>query len=114
MDKFESLIEEMMAAKRKPEGLSPKANFYGSPKGEQREIVIRYAIGREAEARVTEGSKGKSGMNEDSLAMMWALGKIIGESTGLDGKEVGEEIVAAVVRMLTKKMVEEVIGNVFD
>ena len=71
--------------------------------------MIRYAVGRENEARVYEGTEGHNGQTEDSLAIMHALGKLIGDLTGLNG----EDITAAIIQAASKKMVAGMIELMF-
>ncbi len=84
-----------------------KYNSLGSRVGEQREVVIRYAVGREEQAKVYEGTPGKDGAKEDSFALLYAAGRLIGDATGLDGKEIGNDLVKAA----TKSMVGNVLST---
>lgn len=100
---FESMLEDIVkekAKERKP--------------GEQREIVIRYATGRENEARVTEGSTERNAKGEDQIAIMYALGKSIGEASGLDGEKLGKAILVAVTKIMMKEAVALSLGGLFD
>lgn len=111
MDKFEMLLRDLTSKESKQTTTSTqkptaKFNSLGSRIGEQREIVIRYAVGREEEAKVYEGTQGKDGAKEDSYAMLYAAGKLIGEVTGLDGKKIGEDLVKATAKSL--------VGNVLN
>ena len=111
MDKFEMLLRDLTSKESKQTTTSTqkpttKFNSLGSRIGEQREIVVRYAVGREEDAKVYEGTQGKDGAKEDSYAMLYAAGKLIGEATGLDGKEIGEDLVKATAKSL--------IGNVLN
>ena len=88
-------------------GNGAKYNSLGSRVGEQREVVIRYAVGREEQAKVYEGTPGKDGAKEDSFALLYAAGRLIGDATGLDGKEIGNDLVKAA----TKSMVGNVLST---
>lgn len=129
MDKFEMLLNELTskdltsAKLTSSKKLSPKDtgeaktgeapsgkakyNSLGSRVGEQREVVIRYAVGREEQAKVYEGTPGKDGAKEDSFALLYAAGRLIGDATGLDGKEIGNDLVKAA----TKSMVGNVLST---
>lgn len=129
MDKFEMLLNELTskdltsAKFTSSKKLSPKDtseaktgeapsgkakyNSLGSRVGEQREVVIRYAVGREEQAKVYEGTPGKDGAKEDSFALLYAAGRLIGDATGLDGKEIGNDLVKAA----TKSMVGNVLST---
>lgn len=100
MDKFEMLLRDLTAKESKQTTTSTQKNSLGSRIGEQREIVVRYAIGREEEAKVYEGTPGKDGPKEDSYAMLYAAGKLIGNATGLDGKEIGDDLVKAATKSM--------------
>lgn len=105
MNNFEILLNEL-TEKKTARNEKVTYNTLGSRIGEQREIVVRYAVGREEEAKVYEGTPGKDGAKDDSYAMLYAAGKLIGDATGLDGKEIGDDLVKAA----TKSMV----GNVLN
>lgn len=124
MDKFEMLLNELTSkdltsakltskntkCEDSPCKASPgeaKYNSLGSRVGEQREVVIRYAVGREEQAKVYEGTQGKDGAKEDSFALLYAAAKLIGDATGLDGKEIGNDLVKAA----TKSMVGNVLST---
>ena len=107
MDKFEMLLNELTKGTTSKEHSTKKASVGEDSRiGEQREIVVRYAVGREEQAKVYEGTSGKDGAKEDGFALLYAAGRLIGDATGLNGKEIGDDLVKAA----TKSM----IGNVLD
>lgn len=98
MDKFEMLLNELTSKSKK--GTEEKYTENGSRVGEQREIVIRYAVGREEQAKVYMATPGEDGWKEDSYAMAFALGKLVGDHTGLDNAEISQDILKAVLKSL--------------
>lgn len=107
MDKFEMLLNDLTAKHSMSKELppkdpkpTPKFNSLGSRIGEQREIVIRYAVGKEEDAKVYEGTSGKDGMKEDSLALLNAAGKLIGDAAGIDGKQISSDLVKTAMKSL--------------
>ena len=76
MDKFEKLLNELLECNDKT------CNEKEEPhKGDQHEIVVRYAVGREHEAKAYLGTDPKT----DSYVLLHAAGKLLGEATGLNG-----------------------------
>ena len=108
MNMFDDMLKDVVEKHESEENTKPKTNHLGSRIGEQREIVIRYAVGRENEARVTLGTHGKNGKIEDSLAMMYALGNIVGEEHDMDGTAIGNEVVKTVSKCMLKGLLEAI------
>lgn len=100
MDKFEMLLNEITQNKKAEPKKSVQFNTLGSRMGEQREIVVRYAVGRENEAKVYEGTLGENGKKEDSYALLYATGNLIGDITGIEGKELGAELTKAAMKAM--------------
>jgi len=75
--------------------------------GEQREVIIRYAKGRENEARVTMGTSGKNAEAEDAFALMYAVGKLLEKVTGLDGTRIGNSLVVGVTKGMMRMVLED-------
>ncbi len=103
-DKFEMLLNELETTSAKPKSASasaqPQRNVFGSRIGEQREIVIRYAVGREQDAKVYIGGDNQ----EDSVAMLYATGNTIGRTYDIDAKKVTKSLVMAVSKALFSKL----------
>lgn len=91
-----------------------KHNSLGSRIGEQREVVVRYTVGRENEAKVYEGTPGENGKKEDSYALLYATGKLIGDITGLNGKELGDELIKATMKAMVGGALNEIINKLED
>ena len=116
MNNFEMLLNELTSKSKKntteksTEKATSKLNSLGSQIGEQREIVIRYTVGREEQAKVYEGTPGDNGKKEDSYAMAFALGKLVGDMTGLDGAEISSDI----LKTMLKSLVGGALAMIFD
>lgn len=102
---FDSILEEVVHEKETAE--KEKKDKDVQP-GEQREIVIRYATGREEDARVTMGTTGSDGKATDGFAALHAIGNLLGEMTGMDGKKMGRSLVLAATKSMMRHLVEEV------
>lgn len=118
MNNFEMLLNELTSKSKKntTEKSTEKAtattkfNSLGSQIGEQREIVIRYTVGREEQAKVYEGTPGDDGKKEDSYAMAYALGNLLGGITGMDGKDIATDI----LKTMLKSLVGGALAMIFD
>jgi len=118
MNNFEMLLNELTSKSKKntteksteKATATAKLNSLGSQIGEQREIVIRYTVGREEQAKVYEGTPGDNGKKEDSYAMAFALGKLVGDMTGLDGAEISLDI----LKTMLKSLVGGALAMIFD
>lgn len=120
MNNFEMLLNELTSKSKKnttekstekaTATATAKLNSLGSQIGEQREIVIRYTVGREEQAKVYEGTPGDNGKKEDSYAMAFALGKLVGDMTGLDGAEISSDI----LKTMLKSLVGGALAMIFD
>lgn len=110
MEKFEMLLSELIGEQREPlrepiGGRRGPGERHEKP-GEQRELVIRYATGRERDAKVYEGTRGKTGPQEDAYAILYAVGNLLGKELGLDGKALGDGLVRHSLKMMIKKSLE--------
>lgn len=118
MNNFEMLLNELTSKSKKntteksteKATATAKLNSLGSQIGEQREIVIRYTVGREEQAKVYEGTPGDNGKKEDSYAIAFALGKLVGDMTGLDGAEISSDI----LKTMLKSLVGGALAMIFD
>lgn len=114
MDKFEKLLNELLSCNDKTcnewdfdlklEPIEPEH------KGDQHEIVVRYAVGREHEAKAYLGKDPKT----DSYVLLHAAGKLIGEATGLDGTKVSQALVKCAVKIMMKDAVEKIYKKLED
>lgn len=112
MNNFEMLLNELTS--KSTEKSAEKATVTAKP-GEQREIVIRYAVGREEQAKVYEGTPGEDGKKEDSYAMAYALGNLLGDVTGMDGKDIATDILKSILKSLVGgalTMIFDAVGDV--
>ena len=85
-------------------------DFVGKEKNEEKEIVVRYALGKESEARVVK----KNDPKIDTFAMAYAMGKLIGDELGLNGKEIGNGLVHFIIKEMTKKAISSLFNNLED
>ena len=99
-DKFEMLLNELASASANSPTAEKPRNVFGSRIGEQREIVIRYAVGREQDAKVYIGGDNQ----EDIVAMLYATGNTIGRTYDIDAKKVTKSLVMAVSKALFSKL----------
>lgn len=118
MEKFEILLNELLREPvGEPGGKTCRSEGPGVEQrekpgeqrekpGEQRELVIRYATGRERDAKVYEGTRGKTGPQEDAYAILYAVGNLLGKELGLDGKALGDGLVRHSLKMMIKKSLE--------
>lgn len=95
-DKFGMLLNELVEEKK-------KKNSLGDRIGEQREIIVRYAVGREHEAKVYQGTPGDNGKKVDSYALLYAAAKLIASVTDCDAKEIGDYLTESVLKYLLKE-----------
>lgn len=102
MDKFEMLLNELVEQGKKDQGNRP---------GEQREIVIRYAVGREENAKVYEGTPGKEGVMADSYALMRAAGRLIGDYTHIDGDKIADAMVKGAMDQMASAAIKKVLNS---
>ena len=119
MNNFEMLLNELTSKSKKNTAEkvteTEKLNSLGSQIGEQREIVIRYAVDREEQAKVYEGTPGEDGKKEDSYAMAYALGNLLGDVTGMDGKDIATDILKSILKSLVGgalTMIFDAVGDV--
>ena len=105
-DKFGMLLNELVEEKKKKE---PERNSLGDRIGEQREIIVRYAVRREHEAKVYQGTPGDNGEKVDSYALLYAAAKLIASATDCDAKEIGDYLTESVL----KYMLKEAFGALF-
>ena len=111
MNNFEMLLNELTS--KSTEKSTEKETATAKP-GEQREIVIRYAVGREEQAKVYEGTPGEDGKKEDSYAMAYALGNLLGDVTGMDGKDIATDILKSILKSLVGGALTMIFGAVGD
>ena len=116
MNNFEMLLNELTSKSKKntTEKSTEKEPTTAKP-GEQREIVIRYAVGREEQAKVYEGTPGEDGKKEDSYAMAYALGNLLGDVTGMEGKDIATDILKSILKSLVGgalTMIFDAVGDV--
>ena len=111
MNNFEMLLNELTS--KSTEKSAEKETATAKP-GEQREIVIRYAVGREEQAKVYEGTPGEDGKKEDSYAMAYALGNLLGDVTGMDGKDIATDILKSILKSLVGGALTMIFGAVGD
>ena len=100
MDKFEMLLKEISQCSQGEE----------SPQGEERKkrrIVIAYEKGKEEDAKIILQS---SEPNDDSYAILFAVGKMLGEHCGMDGKKIGKYLAIAAM----KAMLKAAVGDIFN
>lgn len=77
-----------------------QVNRFGSPYGEEREVVIRYRIGDEQNAVLSVHSDGSHGATEDSLAVAYSLGQLVKlgiNTTDISAKAISSRIINAIV-----------------
>ena len=101
---FDSVLEEVVHERETTQ--KEKKRKEVKP-GDQREIIIRYATGREFEARVTMGTAGHEGKAADCFAALNAVGNLLGELCGMDGKKMGRDLVMAATKSMMRHLVEE-------
>lgn len=101
MEDFEKLLSELLNDGKKKEAPSYK-------EGEQHEVVVRYAIGREDQAKAYLGKDPKT----DCYALLHAAGKLLGEEIGQDGAEIGNFLVKAVIKYMAKCAIEKLFEGI--
>ena len=112
MNNFEMLLNELTSKSKKntTEKSTEKATV-----GEQREIVIRYTVGQEEQAKVYKGTPGDDGKKEDSYSMAYALGNLLGDVTGMDGEDIATDILKSILKSLVGgalTMIFDAVGDV--
>ena len=98
MDKFEKLLSEISQCSQCEEDKKEPT---------LRKIVIAYEKGREEDAKIVSQS---SEPDEDSYAILFAVGKMLGEHCDMDGKKIGKYLAIAAM----KAMLKEAVGDIFN
>ena len=96
MDKFEKLLQELAQSEEKPVSSEPKREF---------EIIVTYEEGKEEEAKVIQG-KSEAG----AYALLFAVGRLLGDLTDIDGDKIGCELVKAAIKIVAKQAMD----NIFE
>ena len=104
MDKFEKLLSEISQGSQCEEG---KECLQGKKEPALRRIVIAYEKGKEEDAKIILQS---SEPNDDSYAILFAVGKMLGEHCGMDGKKIGKDLAIAAM----KAMLKAAVGDIFN
>ncbi len=106
MDKFDMMLKAVLGE----EGASrnePKTNVLGSRIGEVRSLTIQYAVDKEEcpEIHYEKGVADPAQRKEDAVALLYAAGKIFEELTGAEPGQIGNELVTAATKVLSKQLV---------
>lgn len=87
-----------------------QVNRFGSPYGEEREVVIRYRISDEENAVLSVHSDGAHGAAEDSLAVAYTLGQLTrlslaGDDTlDISAKAISTRVIDAMMDGIVEEM----------
>lgn len=84
-----------------------QTNKFGSPYGEEREVVIRYRIGDEQNAVLSAHTDGPYGATEDSLAVAYSLGQLVKlgiNASDISAKAISSHIINAITNAITEEM----------
>ena len=110
MDKFEEMLKECLEEKepspQKQKGPAMQRTSPRSSKPKREfEITVTYEEGKEEEAKVIQG-KSETG----AYALLFAVGRLLGELTDIDGDKIGCELVKAAIKIVAKQAMD----NIFD
>ena len=98
MDKFEEMLKECLGKKepsqQEQEGPALPREF---------EIIVTYEEGKEEEAKVMQG-KSEAG----AYALLFAVGRLLGELTDVDGDKIGCELVKAAIKIVAKQAMNDI------
>ncbi len=121
MDKFEMLLNELTSEYKehkkaqiaKEAQSAEKAEETMTNPGNVREIVIRYLPENVESAKVVY-ARSESEAKDDSVALCYALGDLVGNFTHTNGKKLAEDLMKAQVHSLIGSAVDVLFEGVGD
>lgn len=77
---------------------------------ESSHCVISYDLGKEEEAKIIKGDKDL----DDIYAILWAVGRKMGEIFEMDGEKISKELVANIIKIIAKEAASNIFKDLED
>ena len=105
MKTFEEMIKEVSASYK-----NNKEDDGKSSPCEKKLCVISYDLDKEEEAEIIKGNKDL----DDIYAILWAVGKKMGEIFEMDGEKISKELVANIIKVIAKEAANNIFKDLED
>ena len=107
MKTFEEMIKEVSASYKNNKEDNCETSHCETSRCE---IVISYDLDKEEEAKIIKGNKDL----DDVYAILWAVGKKMGEIFEMDGEKISKELVANIIKVIAKEAANNIFKDLED